>query len=74
LACTVPTKLNQEEGCHMKSKVDLNNFNQQLIITGMIGLIDDGLTFHEMMDVLEDIKRDTFPAMMQLSREKKVTV
>ncbi|MDF2651402.1 MAG: hypothetical protein K0Q73_7207 [Paenibacillus sp.] len=58
----------------MKSKVDLNNFNQQLIITGMIGLIDDGLTFHEMMDVLEDIKRDTFPAMMQLSREKKVTV
>lgn len=50
-------------------RFDLNNFNQQLIITGMIGLIDDGLTFHEMMAVVEEIKSQTFPAMMQLSRE-----
>lgn len=50
-------------------KVDINNFNQQLIIAGMVGLIDDGLSFHEMMQVVEEIKRQTFPAMMELSRE-----
>lgn len=52
-----------------KTKLDLSNFNQQLIITGMAGLIeDDGLTFHEMIQVLEDIKKQTFPAMMQIAR------
>lgn len=52
-----------------KAKTDLNNFNQQLIITGMVGLIEgDGLTFHEMIQVLEDIKKQTFPAMMQIAR------
>lgn len=54
-------------------RFDINNFNQQLIITGMIGLIDDGLTFHEMVSVLEEIKNQTFPAMLELSREKKTS-
>lgn len=53
------------------SKIDLNNFNQQLIITGMVGLIDEGLTFHEMAQVIKDITNQTFPAMMELSRENK---
>lgn len=55
----------------MKRETDLTNRNQQLIVAGLAGLIeDDGLTFHEAMDVLEAIKRDTFPALMQMSRER----
>ena len=49
-------------------KCDLNNFNQQLIISGMVGLIDEGLSFHEMVEILEDIKRKTFPALIKISR------
>ncbi len=45
-----------------------NNINAQLIVAGMVGLIDEGRTFHEMMEVLEAIKRETFPAMMQIAR------
>jgi hypothetical protein len=57
-----------EGGGKEMMKTDLNNLNQQLIIAGMAGLIDEGLNFHEMMQVVEDIKRQTFPAMMELSR------
>jgi hypothetical protein len=53
------------------SKFDLDNINQQLIIAGMAGLIDEGLSFHEMMQVVEDIKRQTFSAMMEIGREVK---
>lgn len=45
-----------------------SNMNAQLIVAGMAGLIDEGRTFHEMMEVLEAIKRETFPAMMQIAR------
>ena len=51
-----------------KVKFDTNNFNQQLIIAGMVGLIDEGLNFHEMVEVLEQIKNQTFPAMLQIAR------
>lgn len=44
------------------------NFNAQLIVAGMVGLIDEGRTFHEMMEIIEAIKRETFPAMMQIAR------
>lgn len=50
-------------------KMDLSNFNQQMIVSGMAGLIDEGLTFHQMVEILEDIKRNTFPALMEISRE-----
>lgn len=57
------------------AKFDINNFNQQLIIAGMAGLIDDeGLSFHEMLQVLDEIKKQTFPAMMEMSRENKANV
>lgn len=54
-------------------KLDLeNNIHQQLIVAGMAGMIDDeGLTFHEMMAVVEEIKRQCFPALMEMSREGK---
>lgn len=52
-----------------KLKTNLNNRNHQLIIGALANMItEDGLTFHETMEVLEDIKRQTFPALMQLSR------
>jgi hypothetical protein len=51
---------------------DLTKMSQQLIVAGLVRMIkDDGLTFHQAMDVLEDIKRQTFPALMEISRERK---
>jgi len=44
------------------------NMNAQLIVAGMAGLIDEGRSFHEMVEVLEEIKRQTFPAMMEIAR------
>jgi hypothetical protein len=53
-------------------KADLSKLSHQLIVAGLVGMIeDDGLTFHEAMDVLEDIKRQTFPALMEIAREGK---
>lgn len=51
-------------------KMDLTKRSQQLILAGLTAMIsDDGLTFHQAMEVLEDIKRQTFPALMEISRE-----
>lgn len=44
------------------------DMNAQLIVAGMAGLIDEGRSFHEMVEVLETIKRQTFPAMMEIAR------
>lgn len=40
----------------------------QMIIAGMAGLIDDGRTFHEVMRLMEDIKIEVYPALMQIAR------
>lgn len=59
------------------SKIDTNGFyegsrNKTLIIAGVAGLItDEGYTFHEAMQAVEDLKRDTFPALMVLFSEEK---
>lgn len=50
-----------------KAKLD-TNMNLQLIVAGLAGLIDEGYTFHEVMDLLEETKRNTFPALMEMSR------
>lgn len=51
------------------SKVDLNNFHQQLIITGLTGMVEDeGKTPHEAFEILESIKKDTFHALAQIHR------
>lgn len=51
-------------------KMDLSKTSHMLVVDGMRRMIeDDGLTFHQMIEMLEAIKRDTFPAMMQISRE-----
>lgn len=52
-------------------KVD-DSLNIKFIITGLAGLIEDeGYTFHEAMEVLEEIKRNTFPALLEMQREAK---
>lgn len=52
-------------------KVDIYKHSSALIITGLIEMIEvDGLSFHEAMEALEDIKRQIFPALMQISREE----
>lgn len=52
-----------------KNKLE-TSLNMQLIVAGLVNLIDDeGYSFHEAMEILEDIKRNTFPALMKMSRE-----
>lgn len=53
-----------------KVKLNLNNFNQQLIITGLAGLVeDDGFTPHEAFQLLDVIKNNTFHALCDLKKE-----
>jgi len=53
----------------MKKELDLKNFHQQLIITGMIGLVEDeGYTPHEVFELLEEMKKQTFHALSDISR------
>jgi hypothetical protein len=54
------------------SKLDLNNINQQLIVVGMAGLVEDeGLTPHEVFQLLEEIKQNTIHALIEMHREAK---
>jgi len=54
-----------------KQKLD-KSMNIQFIVAGLAGLIEgEGYNFHEAMEVLEDIKRNTFPALMEISQEVK---
>jgi hypothetical protein len=57
-----------------RKRMDLNNRNNQLIIAGMAGLIDDGLTPHEVFEVLDDIKNQTFPALAEMYRGNKAVM
>ena len=55
-----------------KHRLDLNKRSHQLVVVGLTAMVeDDGLTMHEAFDVLEDIKRQVFPALMEISRERK---
>ena len=54
-----------------KTKLD-RSMGLQLIVAGLAGLVDDeGYTFHEAMELLEETKSNTFPALMEMSRENK---
>ena len=53
-------------------KLDMNNPNHQIIIGAMVAMVEeDGLTPHEVFDVLEDIKRNTFHALVSIRNEVK---
>lgn len=56
-----------------KKKMDMTKLSHSLVISGLLGMVeDDGLTPHEALEVLEDIKRQTFFALMEVHREKAV--
>jgi len=56
-----------------KQRMDRNKLSHQMVIAGLCGMVeDDGLTMHEAFEVLEDIKRQIFPALMEMQRERKV--
>jgi len=58
-------------GDEFRSKLD-KSMSLQLIVAGLAGLVDDeGYTFHEAMELLEDTKRNIFPALMEMGRENK---
>lgn len=52
-------------------KLDLNDVNHQLIVAAMTNLVDEGHSPREVFSLLEDIKKNTFSALMQLSSENK---
>lgn len=56
-----------------RKRMDITNFNTKLIIAGMTGLVDDGLTPHEVFEVLEDIKQNIFHALAEISAETRNT-
>lgn len=52
--------------------IDLDNRNTQLVIAALAGMVDDeGLTMHQAFERLEEIKRATFSALMQMQREAR---
>lgn len=52
-----------------KLRFNGNNRAHAFVVTGMIEMIEnDGLTPHEVFEVLEDIKRQTWGALSQIHR------
>jgi hypothetical protein len=50
-----------------KPYLDLNNINVGFIITGLLGMVeDDGLTPREAFILLDEIKRESFHALMDI--------
>lgn len=53
-------------------KLDLDNTNHQLIIGALVNLVEDeGYSPREAFELLEDIKRNTYHALMEISQERK---
>lgn len=55
----------------IKHRMDMKKRSHQIIVAAMADMVDEGLTVHEVFDVLEDIKNQTFPALAELSRQVK---
>jgi hypothetical protein len=55
-----------------KPNLDLTNINVGFVITGLLGMVeDDGLTPREAFELLEEIKRNTWHALMEIKNEKR---
>jgi len=53
-------------------RFDQTKFSHQLVVTGLLNMVeDDGLTPHEAFEVLEDIKRQTWHGLAEISRDTK---
>lgn len=46
------------------------NFNLQLIVAGMTGLVDEGYTPHEVFELMETTKKNTYHALAELKRSE----
>ena len=57
------------EGLSMKSKyLDLNNFEHQMIIAAMTNLAENGMHPREIIELLDEIKNQTFHALLEVYR------
>ncbi len=55
-----------------RPEVDVNNRNVKLILGALAGMVeDDGLTPHEAFELLDEIKNQTWHALMELKRGAK---
>lgn len=55
-----------------KDELNLESFGQQLIITGLVRLVEEeDYTPHEAFQLLETIKRNTFHTLLELKKESK---
>lgn len=52
--------------------INTNNFNNQLIIAALTGMVEDeGMTPREAFIRLDEIKKDTYSALMEIHAEAK---
>lgn len=55
-----------------KHRMEITKLSHQMVVSGLVGMVeDDGMTMHEAFEVLEDIKSQVFPALMEISRERR---
>lgn len=57
----------------MRKQFDIKKFSHQLVMTGMAEMVEkDGLTPHEVFEVLDDAKSQLWSALCQIQDEVKV--
>jgi len=57
---------------NFKTKLE-KSMNLQLIVAGVSGLVDnEGYTPHEAWRLVEEVKKNIFPALMEMSRDNNV--
>jgi hypothetical protein len=54
-----------------KPNLDLNNLDHQLIVAAMANMAEKGMTPHQIFELIEDIKRNTFHSLAEIYREGK---
>jgi hypothetical protein len=52
-----------------KQSLDLNNLDHQLIVAAMANMAEKGKTPHQIFELLEDIKRQTFHSLAEIRRD-----
>lgn len=56
----------------MMDTIDLNNHHNQLIVAAMAGMVEEeGMTPREVLERLEEIKSQTYFALMDIYNETK---
>ncbi len=56
----------------MAKKMDDSKLGTPFVVTGLLHMVEDeGFTPREAMEILEDIKNQTFFALMDIQKEKR---